>query len=65
MSQNTEQLKVNNYSISFKWNNGKKEKLTEQEIYGLDKVLTEVIENFINDYEYIVNEENYNKYKGE
>ena len=44
---------------------GKKEKLTAQEIYGFDKVLTEVIENFIDDYEYIVNEQNYNKYKGE
>jgi hypothetical protein len=65
MSKNIEPLKVYDYSISFKWNNGKKEKLTEQEIYGLDKVLTEVIENFIDDYEYIVNEENYNKYKGE
>jgi len=65
MSQNIEPLKVANYSISFKWNSGKKEKLTEQEIYGLDKVLTEVIENFIDDYEYIVNEENHNKHKGE
>ena len=49
MSKNIEPLKVNDYSISFKWNNGKKEKLTEQEIYGLDKVLTEVIENFIDE----------------
>ena len=65
MSKNIELLKVYNYSINFKWNNGQKEKLSEQEIYGLDKVLTEVIENFIDDYEYIVNEENYNKYKGE
>ena len=65
MSQNIEPLKVDNYSISLKWSSGKKEKLREQDIAYLDNAIAEVIETFITDYEYIVNEEIYNKHKGE
>ena len=65
MSQNIEPLKVNNYSISLKWSSGKKEKLREQDIAYLDNAIAEVIETFITDYEYIVNEEIYNKHKEE
>ena len=65
MSQNIEPLKVDNYSISLKWSSGKKEKLKEQDIAYLDNAIAEVIETFITDYEYIVNEEIYNKHKEE
>lgn len=65
MSQNIEPLKVDNYSISLKWSSGKKEKLREQDIAYLDNAIAEVIETFITDYEYIVNEEIYNKHKEE
>lgn len=60
MSQNTEPLKIKNYSIQVEWNNGKIENIGD-----FDKVTHQVINNFLDDYEYITNDFLNNKHKGQ
>jgi len=58
MSENTERLRIVGWSINAKWNNGKIEDILE-----IDNTTSQVVDDFLSDYENEVNSELNNKYK--
>lgn len=58
MSENTERLTIIGWSINVEWSNGKKENILD-----IDDQTAQVVDDFLNDYEFEVNSELANKYK--
>jgi hypothetical protein len=58
MSENTERLRIVGWSINAKWNNGKIEDILE-----IDNTTSQVVDDFLSDYENEVNSELNSKYK--
>jgi len=58
MSKNTERLRIVGWSINAKWNNGKIEDILE-----IDNTTSQVVDDFLSDYENEVNSELNSKYK--
>lgn len=58
MSENTERLTIIGWSINVEWSNGKKENILE-----IDDQTSQVVDDFLSDYEFDVNSELASKYK--
>jgi hypothetical protein len=58
MSENTERLTIIGWSINVEWSNGKKENILE-----IDDQTAQVVDDFLSDYEFEINNELANKYK--